>query len=104
MPTPKIEYTVLAPVLIILAGAVLAVLIEAFVARSYRYVAQTTLSFASILLAMLTVILNKDVFGRFAEGSVAVDGVTIVLQGTILIFALLGLLLISEREIGRAHV
>ena len=97
MPTPKIEYTVLAPVLVIFAGAVLAVLVEAFVARSYRYVVQTTLSFASILLAMLTVILNKDVFGRFAEGSVAVDGVTIALQGTILIFALLGLLLISER-------
>lgn len=97
MPTPKIEYGILAPVLVVLAAAVLAVLVEAFVSRRYRYVVQTTLSFAAIALGLFTVILNKDVSGRFAEGSVAVDGVTIVLQGTILIFALLGLLLIAER-------
>ena len=97
MTTPKIEYSVLAPILIVLAGAVISVLVEAFVSRRYRYVLQSSLSFASIALGFLAVILNKDVSGRFAEGSVAVDGVTIVLQGTILVFALLGLLLIAER-------
>jgi NADH-quinone oxidoreductase subunit N len=84
MPAPKIEYGVLAPVLVILAGAVLAVLVEAFVSRRYRYVVQTTLSFAAIALGFLAVVLNRDISGRFAEGSVAVDGVTVVLQGTIL--------------------
>ena len=97
MPAPKIEYAILAPVLIVLAAAVIAVLVEAFVSRKYRYVVQTMLSFSAILLGLLAVILNKDVSGRFAEGSVAVDGVTVVLQGTILIFAFLGLLLIAER-------
>lgn len=97
MTTPKIEYSVLAPILIVLVGAVISVLVEAFVSRRYRYVLQSSLSFASIALGFLAVILNKDVSGRFAEGSVAVDGVTIVLQGTILVFALLGLLLIAER-------
>ena len=48
MPAPKIEYGVLAPVLIVLAGAVIAVLVEAFVSRRYRYVVQTTLSFSAI--------------------------------------------------------
>ena len=94
---PKIEYGALAPVLIVLACAVLAVLVEAFVSRRQRYVVQTSLSFAAIALGFLAVLLNKDVSGRFAEGAVAVDGVTVILQGTILIFALLGLLLIAER-------
>lgn len=97
MPAPKIEYAVLAPVLILLAAGVIAVLVEAFVSRKYRYVIQTTLSFSAIGLGILSVALNKDVSGRFAEGSVAVDGVTVVLQGTILVFSLLGLLLIAER-------
>lgn len=97
MPAPKIEYAVLAPVLILLAAGVIAVLVEAFVSRKYRYVIQTTLSFSAIALGILSVALNKDVSGRFAEGSVAVDGVTVVLQGTILVFSLLGLLLIAER-------
>ena len=94
---PKIEYGALAPVLIVLACAVLAVLVEAFVSRRQRYIVQTSLSFAAIALGFLAVLLNKDVSGRFAEGAVAVDGVTVILQGTILIFALLGLLLIAER-------
>ena len=97
MPAPKIEYAVLAPVLILLAAGVIAVLVEAFVSRKYRYVIQTTLSFSAIGLGILSVALNKDVSGRFAEGSVAVDGVTVVLQGTILVFSFLGLLLIAER-------
>jgi len=97
MPAPKIEYGILAPVLIVLACAVIAVLVEAFVSRRYRYVAQTSLSFAAIALGFLAVVLNRNTSGRFAEGSVAVDGVAIILQGTILIFALLGLLLIAER-------
>ncbi|NDA79581.1 MAG: NADH-quinone oxidoreductase subunit NuoN [Actinobacteria bacterium] len=97
MPAPKIEYGVLAPILIVLAGAVIGVLVEAFLSRRYRYVTQTSLSFAVIALSLFSVILNRDVSGRFAEGSVAVDGVTIVVQATILIFALLGLLLIAER-------
>ncbi len=97
MPAPKIEYAVLAPVLIVLAAGVIAVLVEAFVSRKYRYVVQTTLSFSAIVLGILAVALNKDSSGRFAEGSVAVDGVTVVLQGTILVFSLLGLLLIAER-------
>ena len=97
MPSPKIEYAILAPILVILAGAVIAVLVEAFVSRRYRYVVQSTLSFASIALALLSVVLNRDTSGLFAGGSVAVDGVTVVLQGIILIFALLGLLLIAER-------
>ncbi|NBR93670.1 MAG: NADH-quinone oxidoreductase subunit NuoN [Actinobacteria bacterium] len=97
MTAPKIEYGVLGPVLIVLAAAVVAVLVEAFLSRRYRYVLQSSLSFAAIALGFLAVILNRNVSGLFAEGAVAVDGVTVVLQGTILIFALLGLLLIAER-------
>ena len=67
MPTPKIEYGILAPVLVVLAAAVLAVLVEAFVSRRYRYVVQTTLSFAAIALGLFTVILNKDVSGRLLK-------------------------------------
>ena len=66
MPSPKIEYSILAPILVILAGAVIAVLVEAFVSSRYRYVVQSTLSFASIALALLSVVLNRDTSGLFA--------------------------------------
>ncbi|WP_413232884.1 NADH-quinone oxidoreductase subunit NuoN [Nocardia salmonicida] len=96
-PAPSIEYHLLAPMLIVFAVGVVGVLVEAFVPRPYRYPAQLTLGVAGVIGALVAVVLLAGTEGTAVVGAVAIDGVTLFLQGTILLVALLGLLLIAER-------
>ena len=96
-PAPSIEYHLLAPMLIVFAVGVVGVLVEAFVPRPYRYPTQLTLGVAGVVGALVSVVLLAGTEGTAAVGAVAIDGVTLFLQGTILLVALLGLLLIAER-------
>ncbi|MFD5176485.1 NADH-quinone oxidoreductase subunit NuoN [Nocardia sp. NPDC058379] len=97
LPAPSIEYHLLAPMLIVFAVGVVGVLVEAFVPRPYRYLTQLTLGLAGVVGALVTVVLLAGTTGTAVAGAVAVDGVTLFLQGTILAVAVLGLLLIAER-------
>ncbi|MEV0334264.1 NADH-quinone oxidoreductase subunit NuoN [Nocardia sp. NPDC050717] len=97
LPAPSIEYHLLAPMLIVFAVGVVGVLVEAFVPRSTRYLTQLALSLAGVLAALVAVVLLAGTEGTAVVGAVAIDGVALFLQGTILIVALLGLLLIAER-------
>ncbi|MFI1235341.1 NADH-quinone oxidoreductase subunit NuoN [Nocardia salmonicida] len=96
-PAPSIEYHLLAPMLIVFAVGVVGVLVEAFVPRPYRYPTQLTLGVAGVIGALVAVVLLAGTEGTAVVGAVAIDGVTLFLQGTILLVALLGLLLIAER-------
>lgn len=96
-PAPSIEYHLLAPMLIVFAVGVVGVLVEAFVPRPYRYPTQLTLGVAGVVGALVAVVLLAGTEGTAVMGAVAIDGVTLFLQGTILLVALLGLLLIAER-------
>ncbi|MFE3618075.1 NADH-quinone oxidoreductase subunit NuoN, partial [Streptomyces anulatus] len=96
-PAPSIEYHLLAPMLIVFAVGVVGVLVEAFVPRPYRYLTQLVLGMAGVIGALVAVVLLAGSEGTAVVGAVAVDGVTLFLQGTILLVALLGLLLIAER-------
>ncbi|WP_194828317.1 NADH-quinone oxidoreductase subunit NuoN [Nocardia sp. XZ_19_231] len=96
-PAPSIEYHLLAPMLIVFAVGVVGVLVEAFVPRPYRYLTQLTLGVAGVVGALVAVVLLAGTEGTAVVGAVAIDGVTLFLQGTILLVALLGLLLIAER-------
>ncbi|MEV4205981.1 NADH-quinone oxidoreductase subunit NuoN [Nocardia salmonicida] len=96
-PAPSIEYHLLAPMLIVFAVGVVGVLVEAFVPRPYRYPTQLTLGVAGVIGALVAVVLLAGTEGAAVMGAVAIDGVTLFLQGTILLVALLGLLLIAER-------
>ncbi|WP_280300653.1 NADH-quinone oxidoreductase subunit NuoN [Nocardia neocaledoniensis] len=97
LPAPSIEYHLLAPMLIVFAVGVVGVLVEAFVPRSTRYLTQLVLGLAGVLAALVAVVLLAGTEGTAVVGAVAIDGVALFLQGTILIVALLGLLLIAER-------
>nr|WP_276207249.1 NADH-quinone oxidoreductase subunit NuoN [Nocardia mangyaensis] len=97
LPAPSIEYHLLAPMLIVFAVGVVGVLVEAFVPRVYRYPTHLVLGVGGVLGALVSVILLAGSSGTAVAGAVAVDGVTLFLQGTILVVALLGLLLIAER-------
>jgi NADH-quinone oxidoreductase subunit N len=50
---PALNYSLLSPMLIILGGALVAVLIEAFVGRARRAAIQLTITIGSISLSLL---------------------------------------------------
>jgi len=107
--TPSIEYSLLAPLLIIFGVALLGVLVEAFAPRQVRYVSQTSLAVVGVLTALvMTVVVALDLtprgdsagFGQIvAEGAIAVDGPTLFLWGTILVMGLISVLLFAERQL-----
>ncbi|MCW2755804.1 MAG: nuoN [Marmoricola sp.] len=106
---PHIEYSQLAPVLIVLAVATLGVLVEAFVPRAQRYLVQVSLAVVGSIAAL------GDTFWVFdklnpghgtvhpgqvvAEGALAVDGPTLFCWILVLGFAVMGALLFAERRL-----
>ncbi|MCW2814695.1 MAG: NADH:ubiquinone oxidoreductase subunit [Nocardioides sp.] len=106
---PTIEYAELSPLFIVFGVAVLGVVVEAFVARPHRHVAQVALASAGVVGAFIATVLvginlaevgegvGRGVVG--AEGSVVVDGPSVYLWGLILVFALAGVALFSERRL-----
>jgi NADH-quinone oxidoreductase subunit N len=103
LPTPSVEYGQLSPMMIVFGAAVVSVLVEAFVPRRMRYPTQLVLCIGSIVAALVAVVIlgtHLQPPGKTAvAGSIAVDGPTLLLQGTLLVVGLLGLALIAERRI-----
>ena len=72
---PTLEYGALAPMLIIFAGAIIAVIIEAFIGARHRYAIQLTVSVGSIILALAQVLrLRGSSTASAALNSVVIDG------------------------------
>ena len=99
-PTPQIEYALLLPVLVVLGAAVVSVLIEAIAPESLRRTLQPLLAFGSLAIALAGCVGLWDQRQLVAMGALVVDGPSVLLQGTLLVLAILGALL----KIGRAHV
>jgi NADH-quinone oxidoreductase subunit N len=101
---PSIEYSQLAPMLIVFAAAVTGVLVEAFTPRPLRRAVHLTLALGSLIAAFILtiVIASNSLFDHgspghiAAEGAVAVDRPTLFIQGTILILAFVSVLLIAD--------
>jgi NADH-quinone oxidoreductase subunit N len=104
MPTPSVEYALLSPVLIVFGTAVVGVLVEAFVPRRARYHAQVVVTVAGLIAAFVAVVwVANDIPapGRTAVlGALGVDHPTLVLQGTVLLVAVLAVVFIAERRGG----
>ena len=97
---PTLNYSLLSPMLIILGGALITVLIEAFVGLAHRAVIQLTITVGSISLSLLQLWGIRDKFStKAAVGSVVIDKAGIFLQGTILILALIAVLLILGMDL-----
>ncbi len=96
---PSISYSGLAPILIVLAAACLGVLVEAVVPRAQRFLAQVSLTLLALLAALVDVILLHGRSQTTAAGAIAIDGVSLFIQGTILVLAALSVMLIAERAI-----
>ncbi|MFG3406224.1 NADH-quinone oxidoreductase subunit NuoN [Streptomyces sp. NPDC048142] len=102
---PKIEYTQLMPVLIIVGAAVLGILVEAFVPRRARYHAQLFLAVVAVAAAFAAIVgLAAGGYGTtdaqiVAMGAIAIDGPTLFLQGTILLVAMVAVFTFAERRL-----
>ncbi|MFF0508221.1 NADH-quinone oxidoreductase subunit NuoN [Streptomyces fimicarius] len=102
---PKIEYTQLMPVLIIVGAAVLGILVEAFVPRRSRYHAQLFLTVVAVAAAFAAIVgLAAGGYGTTkaqiaAMGAIAIDGPTLFLQGTILLVAMVAVFTFAERRL-----
>ena len=94
---PTIEYRLLAPILIVLGAGVVSVLFEAFLPRGARRVAQLTLVFVSLIAALGWLISLHGDRAVVGQGALVVDGPGLIMQGTILVIAILGALLMAER-------
>ncbi|MBF6080440.1 NADH-quinone oxidoreductase subunit NuoN [Nocardia cyriacigeorgica] len=97
VPAPSIEYGKLSPMLIVFGAAVIGVLVEAFVPQRMRYLTQMVLGLGGLIAALVAVIALAGTEATAAVGAVAVDGVTLFLQGTLLVVSILGMLFIGQR-------
>ncbi len=101
IPTPDISYRALLPMLIVFGVALVGVLVEAFVPRAARGLAQTVLALAGLVAALIAVVVNASVRSITAQGAVAVDGPTLFIQGTIIAVSIGAILLIADRALSR---
>jgi len=105
---PPISFSQTAPMLIVLGGAVLGILLEAFLPRRLRYPVQVGLAVVAVTAALVWTLLgarNSD-YGVTFGGAVAVDAGTYVMWGVLLVLALPSVLLMADRtsEPGGAFV
>ena len=96
---PVLEYALLAPILIVLAGALAGVLIEAFLGSAARASAQLFVAVATIVIALAQLVrVRSEGSTTAAMSSLTFDGAGVLLQGSILVIALISIFLIADQD------
>ena len=96
---PVLNYSILAPILIVLAGALLGALVEAFAAREKRAAIQLPITLITLVIALGAVISNKGKeVADAAGGSVTFDGAGFLIQLSILLIAIVSTLLLADEK------
>jgi NADH-quinone oxidoreductase subunit N len=98
---PDIDYAAIGPLLVLFVAAAAGVLVEALVPRARRYPVQLGLSLVAVLVAFVLVVRLAGTALVTAGGSVTVDGPALFLQGALLAFGFVALLVIGERSVER---
>jgi NADH-quinone oxidoreductase subunit N len=89
----------LAPILVVLAGAVVGVLIEAFAPRKSRPSSQLALSVFTLVIALAALVRTRGTYSsKAAMNSVTFDGAGYLLQMAILIIAIIAILLLADSD------
>jgi proton-translocating NADH-quinone oxidoreductase chain N len=105
IPAPSIEYSQLAPMLVVFGAAIVGVLVEAFVPRELRRAVHLLVAFGALVAAFVwtcVIAASSTIFAKGAAGhsaamgAVAVDRPTLFIQGTILVLAAVSVLLIAD--------
>jgi NADH-quinone oxidoreductase subunit N len=97
--SPVLSYSLLSPILILLGGALIGVLVEAFASKQRRPVIQLTLSLGTLLLSLMQLwrIRGEESLTP-AMGSLVFDGPAVLIQASILIIAIISIFLIADTE------
>ena len=96
---PTLEYALLAPILIVLGGALVGVLIEAFAPRNARAGSQLFITLTTLVLSFASLIrVRNGASTSAAMESVTFDGAAVLLQGSILIIAIISVFLLADQE------
>ena len=97
--SPVLIYSILAPIIIVVAGAIIGVLLEAFAPRTNRAAAQLSVTIITLVLSLLSVIsIRGKESVEAAGGSVAFDGAAFLTQLFILLIALVATLLLADEK------
>jgi NADH-quinone oxidoreductase subunit N len=96
---PVLTYSLLSPMLFLLVGALIGVLVEAFVSKAARPAVQLTVTLGALLLALMQLWqVRGEQSLTAAMGSVVFDGAAALLQASILIIAMISVFLIADGE------
>ena len=96
---PSLGYLVLSPMLIVFAGAVAGVLVEAFMGKAHRAAVQFTISVGVLLLSLQQLWRIRDISSTTAAvDSVTIDKAGIFLQATVVLLALIAVFLIADQD------
>lgn len=99
LTAPHLTYSLLAPILIVLGGALIGVLVEAVIKKGSRAAIQTTIALGTLFLAFVYLLkVHTQTSRTAAVASVAIDGVGIFIQGTILILSFIAVLYIADTD------
>ena len=108
LQAPHVEYALIAPLLIVSAGALVGTLVEAVVARRARFVSQALVASLTVVAALVDSIwvyrhlkpLGDLGRGQLStEGAIAVDGPGALTWAMLALFALMSLALFAERRL-----
>ncbi|WP_125773993.1 NADH-quinone oxidoreductase subunit NuoN [Antribacter gilvus] len=104
---PLIDWAALAPLLVVLGAGVVGVLVEAFVPDAVRRATQITLALAALAATVVLIVLRwglivgsdgaPGVSDVLVGGTVMVTPFALALQGTIVVLAFLGALVVADR-------
>jgi len=96
---PVLNYGILAPILIVLGGALIGVLVEAFAPRKSRSSSQLFIAVITLVIALAALLRTRGIYSaKAAMSSVTFDGAGFLLQGSILIIALIAILLLADSD------
>ncbi len=106
LPAPSIEYSQIAPAIIVFAAAVVGVRVESFAPRAARARVHAVLAGCALVGALVAVIVLADAGARprsVLAGSVADDGLSLALQGLLLVSTLPAVALMVARYESLTH-
>ena len=96
---PTFDYALLAPILIVLAGALVGVLLEAFAPRKSLSASQLFIALATLALSLASLIrVHGKSSTTAAMDSVTFDGSGMLLQASILIISIIAIFLLADQE------
>jgi NADH-quinone oxidoreductase subunit N len=97
--SPDLAYGSVLPLLIVFGGALVGVLVEAFLPARSRRMTQIVVTVLSLLGALAAVVWLAGTRELVFAEAIAVDGMTLFLQGLLAVLGIVAVLLLSERSL-----